>query len=357
MESKNVKIIDEHGIDREASIICSIDVDGSDYVVYWIERDSENDNIFVSKILKNNDGTSNMVNIEDAGEKSRVSDIVKGIITYAINNEADKLVGASVTLPNGHNVGISSVLINKEQNINVQKTYITTVKKSVTKVSETFYVVEKPEIVEPVVLPIFEDVVAPAEVVEVKDEVATIQPVVSTPVEVVSESETIVPEVKVETPTLEVSQPEVSVLPVSEQTIVVPEPIVAPTPVVPISSVETVNPESSVEPEIVPSEVVVPTPVENKVVFDASKETNLNVALGEASAEAPVSVNNVEPIRDFGVEEPVVASTEPEKIVETTSNTNGGFAHNKFFMVVAIMFFVASCVFLGYEVFQYFQIK
>jgi len=217
MESKNVKIIDEHGIDREASIICSIDVDGSDYVVYWIERDSENDNIFVSKILKNNDGTSNMVNIEDAGEKSRVSDIVKGIITYAINNEADKLVGASVTLPNGHNVGISSVLINKEQNINVQKTYITTVKKSVTKVSETFYVVEKPEIVEPVVLPIFEDVVAPAEVVEVKDEVATIQPVVSTPVEVVSESETIVPEVKVETPTLEVSQPEVSVLHAGEE--------------------------------------------------------------------------------------------------------------------------------------------
>ena len=38
------------------------------------------------------------------------------------------------------------------------------------------------------------------------------------------------------------------------------------------------------------------------------------------------------------------------------AGNKSGFANNKFFMVIAIMFFVASCVFLGYEVFNYFQV-
>ena len=53
MENKSIKVIDEHNIDRVANVICAIDVDGSDYVVYSIERDSDNDNIFVSKLVKN----------------------------------------------------------------------------------------------------------------------------------------------------------------------------------------------------------------------------------------------------------------------------------------------------------------
>ena len=68
MKNKNVKVIDEHGIDRKASVVFSVDVDGSDYVVYWIERDTDNDNIFVSKLIKNIDGTSNMMNIEDLND-------------------------------------------------------------------------------------------------------------------------------------------------------------------------------------------------------------------------------------------------------------------------------------------------
>ena len=85
MKNKNVKVIDEHGIDRKASVVFSVDVDGSDYVVYWIERDTDNDNIFVSKLIKNIDGTSNMMNIEDSMEKGKISDIVKELIKYSID--------------------------------------------------------------------------------------------------------------------------------------------------------------------------------------------------------------------------------------------------------------------------------
>ena len=42
MESKNVKVIDEHNIDRDANIVCAFNVDSNDYVLYWIERDEEN---------------------------------------------------------------------------------------------------------------------------------------------------------------------------------------------------------------------------------------------------------------------------------------------------------------------------
>ena len=63
MESKNIKIVDEHGIDRIADVVCPIDVMGSDYIVYVIERDNENDNVFVSKLIKNIDNTSNLMNI------------------------------------------------------------------------------------------------------------------------------------------------------------------------------------------------------------------------------------------------------------------------------------------------------
>ncbi len=93
MESRKVKVIDEHGIDREANIICKFSIDDKDYVLYAIERDNENDNLFVSKLVNNNDGTSNMVNIEDSMEKNRINEVIKELITYSINSEEGVLNG------------------------------------------------------------------------------------------------------------------------------------------------------------------------------------------------------------------------------------------------------------------------
>ena len=93
MESRKVKVIDEHGIDREANIICKFTIDEKDYVLYSIERDSENDNLFVSKLVNNNDGTSSMVNIDDSMEKNRINEVIKELITYSINSEEGVLNG------------------------------------------------------------------------------------------------------------------------------------------------------------------------------------------------------------------------------------------------------------------------
>ena len=93
MESKNVKVIDEHGIDRDAKIICKFTVDNNDYVLYSIERDGDNDNLFVSKLVNNNDGTSSMVNIDDSNEKLRINEIVKELVTHSIKSEEGAVNG------------------------------------------------------------------------------------------------------------------------------------------------------------------------------------------------------------------------------------------------------------------------
>ncbi len=378
MESKNVKVIDEHGIDREADVMCKIDVDGSDYVVYSIERDGENDNIFISKLVKNNDGTSNMMNIEDTMEKNKLSDIVKELIKHSIDTSEEKTNGV-VTLSDGKIVNIGSVLFNKEQNINVGKTYISTVKKSVTKVGENFYKVnnvrEVPEVeaVEPVVempeiepqddtvqpVPSIQEVmdsfveepkpepVAPEVVVPAAPEVAPVMPEV-TPVAPVESQPTTEP-----TPVVPVQQPEPTTptIPVPPVTPVIPE--VAPV-------VENPQPEAPAPVVPEPAPMVEPTVTETSdLVLDGSKETNLNIALGEVSNDGTVPVNDVESIREFGQDEPTEpvapATTEPTTPIESAPKS-GGFANNKFFIVIAIVFFLAACVFLGYEVWQYFKI-
>ena len=129
MNNKNIKIVDEHGIDRNANVMFAFGLSGSEYVTYWIERDEDNANIFVSKIIKNIDGTFNMLDIDDSMEKAKLSDIIKTLITTAVNDEADKLSETFVTLVDGKRVDFIAVSFNKEQRINVQKTYITTVKK------------------------------------------------------------------------------------------------------------------------------------------------------------------------------------------------------------------------------------
>jgi hypothetical protein len=147
----------------------------------------------------------------------------------------------------------------------------------------------------------------------------------------------------------------------------VTEPVVAsviePTPVVPAPAV--VEPA----PVVVPEVVATPAPVENQpLVFNATSETNLNAALGEVASSATIPVENIEPVREFGVDAPVTEPVVQQPVVASVPETpvtaegqpiatgKAGFANSKFFMVVAVAFFLASCIFLGYEVYNYFQL-
>lgn len=391
MESKNIKIVDEHGIDRIADIVCPIDVMGSDYIVYVIERDNENDNVFVSKLIKNIDNTSNLMNIEDAMEKESISNLVKELITYAIDNESDKLSSKEIVL-NGKKIVVTSALINREQNINVRKTYITTVKKSVSKVAKDFYDVDfsqkekeetvadiKPIFVVPNISEPKEEVkpeAGPVNTMPIKDiklDIPNIlEPVTS------NTSPSVMPvndEVKLEVPSIDkavVSEKAkeipkiVPILPTPLQPLPKKEEVpVMPTPVIPEPVVPEIKPIINPPyPTETPKPSVELPKEDDKLVFDGSKETNLNEALEETDVLKVVPVEDVKPIREFGVDEVkqtnLTTPVEEDKKIETVNTSkstlkNGGFANNKFFTVIVITFFLAACIFLGYEAFRYFQ--
>lgn len=358
MNSKNIKVVDEHGIDRNASVMFGFELDGSGYVTYSIERDEENSNIFISKVLRNFDNTFNMIDIDDSMEKSNLVDIVKKTITNAVESSNEKNIGSSLTIDDGKIIKFINLNFNKEQKINVQKTYITTVKKEVIRVVEKFYVLDT----------LFEE----SKVVE--DIFPTVAPVI--PVENIEPITQEVSNVNLEFPKVENFNSSVNVNPISvtelnssnglqtnEQVTV---------GVIPNAIDSITVTESVVTPlvnETASTGVITPAVENNNLVFNASKETNLNAALGEVASTSTIPVENINPIREFGVDEQVVATSIADQNIQSgiVNNVNnnvisnemlkkGGFANSKFFMVVAISFFLASCIFLGYEVFNYFQL-
>ena len=430
MESKNVKVIDEHGIDRDANIICGFKLDGKDYVLYWIERDNENDNLFVSKLLNNNDGTSNMLNIEDTIEKGRIVDITKQLITYAIKNESDK-ADNNVTLGDVH-VEIFSVKFNKDQNINVSKTYVTTVKKAVTKVGEKFYHKENELVSESLfndnfglsndheavfesnsvgtqnneALDFMNNVLSGANPMESSNNVAAdslASKIVSSNVDNGTSSLNMSDaDVESKLPNnVDLSfgvVPNVSSNVISDSSMqtVISEPAVSTTNSSSISRLSPVNNDNLSDYKLVEEkrDNVIPSdtdltrslsqssttnndilnPVDSglkPLVFDGAKETNLNIALDEASNENNsnvTAVDNIDSLRQFGqndnstnnVNQNVLSnsldSVTNNTMTSNVDNNSGGFANKKFFVVVAILLFVAACCFLGYEVYKYFQL-
>lgn len=74
------KITDEKNIERDATLLTVIEVDNNEYVIYSIDRDEENVNIFVSALKKDSNGNEIIVDIEDEQEKNKLNEIVRNII-------------------------------------------------------------------------------------------------------------------------------------------------------------------------------------------------------------------------------------------------------------------------------------
>lgn len=124
---------------------------------------------------------------------------------------------------------------------------------------------------------------------------------------------------------------------------------------IPEPTVDTPNPFTNINAETeVPT--IEPIALENQepVVFDASKENNLLNALSEKNIETgnkamllnDDSINNV---RDFG--------GEPAKVNYQPNAKKAGFVNSKLLTVISILFFLASCGFLVYEIFNFINAK
>ena len=74
------KVVDENNVEREATLITVIEVEKKEYAIYSIDRDEENVNIFVSELIKDENGHDILKDIEDLSEKEKITQIVKEII-------------------------------------------------------------------------------------------------------------------------------------------------------------------------------------------------------------------------------------------------------------------------------------
>lgn len=86
MSNKTIKLVDEHNINREAKIITMIEYEGTEYVVYSIDRDEENANIFVSKSVKEGDHLL-LDEIQSTDVKEKIDNVVKEMIKLPLEQE------------------------------------------------------------------------------------------------------------------------------------------------------------------------------------------------------------------------------------------------------------------------------
>ena len=119
----------------------------------------------------------------------------------------------------------------------------------------------------------------------------------------------------------------------------------------PFVSSSVINDIPTVEPVPQAPEVA---STENTIVLDASKESNLLNALADKNAELSnktVSLDDtsLNSVRQFG-EEPVKVNYQPNAM-------KSGFVNSKLLTVISILFFLASCGFLVYEIFNFISSK
>lgn len=86
MSNKTIKLVDEHNINREAKIITIIEYEGTEYVVYSIDRDEENANIFVSKLVKEVNHLL-LDEIQSTDVKEKIDNVVKEMIKLPLEQE------------------------------------------------------------------------------------------------------------------------------------------------------------------------------------------------------------------------------------------------------------------------------
>ena len=86
MSNKTIKLVDEHNINREAKIITILEYEGTEYVVYSIDRDEENANIFVSKLVKEGDHLL-LDEIQSTDVKEKIDNVVKEMIKLPLEQE------------------------------------------------------------------------------------------------------------------------------------------------------------------------------------------------------------------------------------------------------------------------------
>ena len=115
-----LELIDVDGdIKFLSSIFCYINYGNSLYVIYSIKRDSDNDNLFVSKLVNSSDGYT-MDNNFSGGEKEALDDVIASILN---KDSISSLEEKGITF-------VKDISLSDINKFSVTKCYVTTFRKS-----------------------------------------------------------------------------------------------------------------------------------------------------------------------------------------------------------------------------------
>lgn len=79
-EVQTFVVQDEFGRNMVAELLTIVEIDGIEYAVYSIDATEEESDVFVARIVKDEEGNDNIVSIEDEAEKAKVFEIVQKMI-------------------------------------------------------------------------------------------------------------------------------------------------------------------------------------------------------------------------------------------------------------------------------------
>lgn len=77
----NFKVVDENGIEHNAEVVTAFSYKEREYLIYSVDKDEENTNILVSRLVKDEEGYDVIEDIEDDSERLEVQNVVKEILS------------------------------------------------------------------------------------------------------------------------------------------------------------------------------------------------------------------------------------------------------------------------------------
>ena len=80
MEDNTIKIKDENGNIKVAKVINTVNIDNQDYILYYIEKDNDNSELFASRVLVDKNNNTIFEDLKDNKEKAKIINYIQDIL-------------------------------------------------------------------------------------------------------------------------------------------------------------------------------------------------------------------------------------------------------------------------------------
>lgn len=78
---KNIKVETDNGEIKEAEVINIFTKDNVDYAIYAIDNGNETSDLYASRIVVDQDGNTNLINIENNNEKTDIIRYIQELVS------------------------------------------------------------------------------------------------------------------------------------------------------------------------------------------------------------------------------------------------------------------------------------